>query len=135
MNDALMRLIVGAYNIASVFDVLLIAYVLIEAQDDLHLKRTDTPSILKWRGRTFAAGGYFLLFLMAIQDSWLTMSSGLVAIGFISVSAAMLAVSAISLKRRAPPSENISGFHISTLSSHHMPAMMMSRKSDKRDSQ
>jgi len=57
MNDALMRLIVGAYNLSTVFDVALIAYVLIEAQDDLHLKRTDTPSILKWRRRTFAAGG------------------------------------------------------------------------------
>jgi len=116
MNE-IATLIILVYNVLVIGDVLLLAFVITQARDDLHLSRTDPVGVSRERRRSFAVGSFFLLMTGFFQDYWLihptTIGVGLLAVGFIGTSAYILSVSSISMRLRAPPS-NQSGFHAET---------------------
>lgn len=101
------ELIVALYDLVALAGVLFLAYVIRQAMNDPHLKRVDPPTIKKARKNTFFAAAAFLSFTVCFQDYWLIHPSviavGLVTSGLIAGAIAILMVSLISMKRRAPP--------------------------------
>lgn len=103
MND----LVVYAYIAFAFAGSGILVYVITQAMNDLHLKRTDPPSVAMSRKLTFYADGAFLLLTVYFKDYWLTnpsvISTALVSIGFVGGGIAILMVSLVSMKKRAPP--------------------------------
>jgi len=103
MNDIILETLKVVYNISALFDMYLITYVVRRAMDDLHLNKTDSPTLIVWRKRSFCVAGVFLLLTIIFQCYWFTsIQIAVVTIGFVEVSIMLLWVSAVSLQNRAP---------------------------------
>lgn len=102
------ELIVALYDIAAFAGALLLVHVITQAENDLHLNRTDRPLVRKARKISFYSDAAFLLLTICLQNYWLvnptTISVGVVVILQIFFGGAILAINVISLRERAPPS-------------------------------
>lgn len=102
------NIVVALFDVVAFGGVLLLMYVIRQAQNDLHLNRTDRPNVMMARKVTFFADAIYVLFTMYFQDFWLVHPSvvitGLVVTGHIIGGMAILAVSVVSMHERAPPS-------------------------------
>jgi len=94
----------------------MLMYVIRQAQNDLHLKRTDRSRVVQWRKITFFADAAYVLLSVFFQDYWLRHPSvvvtGLVVTGHLLGGMSLLAVSMVSMTERAPPgghSERMTG--------------------------
>lgn len=107
------ELVIAVYDIVAFAGVLLLMYVIRQAQNDLHLTRTDRPQVAKARKATFFADAAYVLLTIFFQDYWLVHPSvvmtGLVVTGLVGGGMAILAVSVVSMHERAPP-QNQSGY-------------------------
>lgn len=101
------ELVIAIYDIAAFMGVLLMMYVIRQAQNDLHLNRTDRLQVAMARKATFFADALYVLLTIFFQDYWLTHPSvvvtGLVVTGHIVGGMSILAVSVVSMHERAPP--------------------------------
>ena len=103
MNE-LLTVVTVIYDIVAFSGATLLMYVLYLAINDLHLNRTDHPSVIKARKNVFYADAIFLVLTAIFQNYWLTsIPIGLVAIGFVLGGEAILTVNVVSLHMRAPP--------------------------------
>lgn len=102
MND----LVVAIYDIAAFAGTLFLMFVIRQAINDLHIKRTDPLSVQNARKIAFFAAASFLMLSVCFQNYWLVHPSlvpvGLVATGLVVGAIAILAVNVISLHLRAP---------------------------------
>ncbi len=108
------NLVIALFDTVAFAGVLMLMYVIRQALNDLHLKRTDRPMVLQARKATFFADAIYILLTVYFQDYWLVHPSvvvtGLVVTGHLAGGMSILAVSLISMKERAPPT----GFRVST---------------------
>jgi len=102
------NLVIAVYDLVAFAGVLLLMYVIRQAQNDLHLNRTDRPQVAKARKVTFFADAAYVLLTVFFQDYWLVHPSvvmtGLVVTGLVGGGMCILAVSVVSMHERAPPS-------------------------------
>jgi hypothetical protein len=102
------NLVIALYDFVAFSGVLLLMYVIRQAQNDLHLNRTDRPRVMQWRKITFFADALYVLLTIYFQDYWLAHLSvvvtGLVVTGLVGGGMSILAVSVVSMHERAPPS-------------------------------
>jgi hypothetical protein len=113
MNELFVALAVAVYNIAALSGALYLVIVITQAENDLHLKKTDRPALRVARKRAFYADAAFLLITVALQKYWLlhptTISVAIVTTGYIAGGIWILAVNSASLREREPP-QSQSGF-------------------------
>ncbi len=106
MNDLFIAIAVAGYNIAALSGALYLVIVITQAENDLHLKRTDRPALRIARKRAFYADAAFLLLTVALQKYWLlnptTISVAIVTTGYIAGGIWILAVNSASLRERDP---------------------------------
>jgi|KBSMisStaDraftv2_1062788.scaffolds.fasta_scaffold52961_3 hypothetical protein len=111
------ELVIAFYDLVAFSGVLLLMYVIRQAQNDLHLNRTDRPRVMHWRKVTFFADAVYVLLTIFFQDYWLAHPSvivtGLVVTGHVAGGMSILAVSVVSMRERAPPSHG-HGFRVNT---------------------
>ncbi len=104
MNDA----IVFVYDSSALAGALFLMFVIRQAMNDLHIKRTDPPEVQNARKLAFFSAAAFLLLTVVFQDYWLIHPSvftvGIVATGLVGGAIWILAVNIVSLHMRAPPS-------------------------------
>lgn len=102
------NLVIAIFDFVAFAGVLLLMYVIRQAQNDLHLNRTDRPGVMKARKATFFADAAYVLMTVFFQDYWLVHPSvvmtGLVVTGLVAGGMSILAVSVVSMHERAPPS-------------------------------
>lgn len=100
------ELFVGIYDLAAFSGMFFLMFVIRQAQNDLHLRRTDPPSVKDARKLAFFSAATFLLLTVCFQDYWLVHPSviavALVSTGFVIGAIGILAVSLISMHLRAP---------------------------------
>jgi hypothetical protein len=98
MNETL---VVVVYDVVAILGALLLVFVGRQAENDIPLKRLETPKLQWWRKVSFTAAELFLLFTVWSQG-WLWEPSW-IATGLIGASMMILGVNAISLNSRIPP--------------------------------
>ena len=112
------ELVIALYDIVAFGGVLLLMYVIRQAQNDLHLNRTDRPRVMHWRKMTFFADAIYVLLTIFFQDYWLrnlsVVTTGLVVTGIVAGGMSILAVSVVSMRERAPTDPGPHGFRVST---------------------
>jgi hypothetical protein len=99
-------LVVALYDTVASMTVLVLAFVVTQAMRDVHLKRIDALPVQKARKNTFYAAMVFIVLTVVFQSNWLwhptTVVTGLVVSGLLAGAVAILAVSFVSMKHRAP---------------------------------
>jgi hypothetical protein len=100
------ELVIASFDVVAFGGVLLLMYVIRQAQNDLHLRRTDRPRVLQARKAMFFADAAYVLLTVFFQDYWLRHPSvivtGLVVTGHLLGGMSLLAVSLVSMQERAP---------------------------------
>lgn len=108
------EIVIAMYELTAFSGALFLVFVIRQVMNDLHLKRTDPPSVQSARKIAFFSAAAFLLLTVCFKNYWLVHPSvitvGFVATGLIAGAIAILAVNIISLRLRIPP-ENPRGFH------------------------
>ena len=86
---------------------LILAFVIRQAVNDLHLNRTDPPSVAKARKMTFYAGAGYIMLTLCFQHYWLlhptVVSVAIVVSGYLVMCISILSVSMVSMALRKPP--------------------------------
>lgn len=102
------NLVVALFDIVAFAGVLLLMYVIRQAQNDLILRRNDRPGVLQARKWTFYGDAMYVLLTIYFQDYWLVHPSvvvtGLVVTGHLLGGMSLLMVSLISMQERDPAS-------------------------------
>jgi hypothetical protein len=100
-------IIVAVYDAAAGLSMLLLMFVIFQAINDMHIKRTDPESMQIQRKLAFFSAAAFLGLTVCFQRYWLlqpsVISVGLVTTGFLAGLIWVLSVNALSLHMRAPP--------------------------------
>jgi hypothetical protein len=98
---------IAIYVVVALAGALLLMSVIFQASNDLHLNRTDHPSIIKARKNAFFGDAIFLTLTVVFREYWLVhpsvIATGLVAAGLVGGGIMLLVVNVISLHMRAPP--------------------------------
>jgi len=107
MNDLLIKLAVAIYNATAMSVTMYLVIVITQAQNDLHLKRTDRPALRYQRKKAFYGAAAFLLLTMCFQKYWLLnpsiISVAIVVTGYLFGAIWILAVNSSTLREREPP--------------------------------
>lgn len=102
------EIVVALYDTSAFAGTLFLIFVIRQAMDDLHIRRTDPLSVQNARKVAFFSAASFLLLSIIFQDYWLrnpsVVSVGLVSTGLVVGAIAILAINVISLHLRAPGS-------------------------------
>ena len=106
------------YSFVAMSGACLLLYVLYLAIADMHLNRTDKPSVIKGRKRAFFADAIFIALTVGFREYWIVHPVvALVASGFIVGGAWILVVNVISLRDRAPHNPD-HGYHTQPARAH-----------------
>lgn len=123
MTEIFASIAVAIYNIAAVTGAIFLTIVVTLAHNDLHLKRNERPALRIARRNAFYFDAAFILVTACFQKYWLLslpdwaiISVSIVVSGYIAGGIWILAVNSISLRERAPPS-NQSGYRVSPMHS------------------
>jgi len=120
MNN-LLQASICFYSFIAMTGACLLLYVLYLALADMHLNRTDKPSVIKGRKRAFFADAIFIALTVGFREYWIVHPVvALVASGFIVGGAWILVVNVISLRDRDPtrPPRAGYGYHTHPARAH-----------------
>jgi len=108
MNEILIFLALVVFSAAGLAGATFLAFVIVQAMNDLHLKKTDRGPVQQQRKWAFFSDAIFVLLSVGFQRYWLweptVLSVTPVLVGYLAGGIWILSVSSVSMKERAPRS-------------------------------